>query len=463
MAGICLGVLMATIDFSIVNVSLPTLVAELETDFATIQWVVLAYVLIITSLMLGAARLGDMYGEKRLYTAGMLVFVGGSLLCGLAPGAGWLIGFRALQGLGAAFMQALGVAIITQIFPPTQRGRALGVLSAVVSVGLSLGPALGGVLIGFFGWRSVFLVNVPLGFLALAVVIRYVPPPEPKPEGQRFDPAGALVLCATLVCYALGMTLGQRWGFGHAGVQALLAAAAAGLGLFAAVERRAADPMVALGTFANPLLSLNLLMGFLVFACLGLQLVLPFHLELVAGLSVTQVGLMMMVVPLTMGLVAPWAGWLSDRWGPRGISLAGLLILAGGVWSMTSLSAETGMAGFVLRLAPIGMGVGFFQSPNANAVMGQAPPHRRGLTSGLFALSRTLGNTSGVPLGGALFSAQVAAVAGLAAIGRVTEAPPAALVAGVRAAFGVGFWLVVLAAVMAGAAWWLDRRRAARA
>jgi EmrB/QacA subfamily drug resistance transporter len=457
MAGICLGVLMATIDFSIVNVSLPTLVAELDTTFATIQWVVLAYVLIVTSLMLGAARLGDMFGEKRLYALGMLVFTAGSLLCGLAPGAGWLIGFRALQGLGAVFMQALGVAILTQIFPPTQRGRALGVLSAVVSVGLSLGPPLGGVLIGGFGWRAVFLVNVPLGFLALAVVIRHVPSSGPKPAGQRFDIAGAAVLCATLVCYALGMTLGQRWGFGHGAVQALLAGSAVGLTAFILVERRAAEPMLDLAIFGNPLLSLNLLMGFLIFTSLGLQLVLPFFLELVAGLSVSRVGLMMMVVPLTMGLVAPWAGWLSDRWGTRGISLAGALTVAAGTAAVSGLTAETGMLEFGLRLAPIGLGMGLFQSPNASAVMSQAPAGRTGLTSGLFALSRTLGHSSGVPLGGALFSAQVAAAAGAAGAARVTAAPPEALVSGVRWVYQCGFWVVATAACLALAAWWLSR------
>ena len=200
MAGIGSGVFMATLDISIVNISLPTMVDALHTSFATIQWVVLSYALVLTSMVLGAARLGDMFPKKRLYLAGLIIFTIGSLLCGLAPEVGWLIGFRALQGIGAVITQALGAAIITEIFPASERGKALGVIGGIVSVGLALGPAIGGILIGVVGWRSVFLVNVPIGVLGMFIVSRYVPQLPPSRLGQRFDILGAVIMLIALVC-----------------------------------------------------------------------------------------------------------------------------------------------------------------------------------------------------------------------------------------------------------------------
>jgi EmrB/QacA subfamily drug resistance transporter len=463
MLGVGLGVLMATIDVSIVNISLPTLVEQLGTDFPTVQWVVLGYTLVITSLMLAAARLGDILGSKRPYLAGLGLFTLGSLLCGLAPSAGWLIAFRGFQGLGAACMQALGVAIITTTFPASQRGRALGVVGGIVATGLALGPPLGGLLIGAWGWRSVFLVNLPLGALAWFLAVRQVPPTPPGKAGQHFDLAGACVLMASLVSYALGLTWGQLHGFGHAPALALLALAALSLAGFVALEWRLAEPMVDLTLFQDPLFSLNLLMGLLSFIQLGGIVVLPFFLELVQGYPTWQAGLLMMTVPVSMGLVSPWAGWLSDRYGSRGISLLGLLLLALGSYGVSTLYPGVSLAGYILRMAPVGLGMGLFQSPNNSAIMGRVPPQRVGVASGLLSLARTLGNTSGLPLMGAVFTHAVLAEAHLPARSAITQAPKEALAAGLRGTYRLATLLALLAAGLALWAWWLDRRQSARA
>ncbi|MEE8399016.1 MAG: MFS transporter, partial [Desulfobacterales bacterium] len=177
-----LGIFMGTLDMSSVNVSLPTLVEELGTDFATIQWVILGYVLVITSMMLGVARLGDIFLKKKLYNWGLVVFILGSTLCGLAPSVGWLIAFRVLQGTGAVVLQALGAAIIVEVFPPSERGRAMGIIGSIVSVGIASGPAIGGMIIGMVGWRWVFLIKLPIGLLTLLASIAYLPaiPPVRK-------------------------------------------------------------------------------------------------------------------------------------------------------------------------------------------------------------------------------------------------------------------------------------------
>ena len=459
--GIGLGVLMATIDASIVTVALPTLVEELHTDFATVQWVVISYVLVLTSLMIGVARLGDMLGRKRVYMGGLALFTLGSLLCGMSPTVGWLIGFRAVQGCGAVMTQALGAAIVALIFPASERGRAMGIIGGIVAVGLSLGPALGGMLIGWVGWRFIFLVNVPLGMLAGIMVGRFVPPDVSGSPDQKFDAVGALVLLATLACYAVGMTLGQKWGFGNQFVLILLAGAATGFAAFLMVEFLVVQPMINLGMFRNVLFSINLLMGLLVFISLAGTFILPFFLELVLGYRTEQVGLMMMVVPVTMGMVAPASGVLADRFGPRGITLMGLMLAAAGCLSISTLDSGVSPLGYILRLAPLGLGLGMFLSPNNSAILGEAPREHMGVASGLLSLSRTLGHTSGFPLMGALFSAYILAAAGLPPATSVADVPVEALEVGVAGVFRIASVIVSCSAILAALAFWIERKRRA--
>ncbi|NMC49150.1 MAG: MFS transporter, partial [Desulfovibrio sp.] len=283
MLGVNMMVLMATLDMSIVNVSLPTLATTLGADFATIQWVILSYVLVIACLLMLISRLGDMKGKKSIFARGLSIFTAASLLCGLAPSAPWLIAFRALQGVGAAMSQALGIAIVTEIAPPGRRGRAIGLVGATVSMGLALGPSLGGLLIDLAGWRFIFLVNVPLGLVALRIVARYMPALPPVHSGQRFDLPGAVIAAVTLGCYCLGMTMGQKTGFANMTTMCLLGLSLAGLAVFLQVERNAAEPMIDLSLFRDPLFSLNLLMSVLVFVSLSGGFIVPFFLQLAQG------------------------------------------------------------------------------------------------------------------------------------------------------------------------------------
>jgi EmrB/QacA subfamily drug resistance transporter len=458
MLGLGMGVFMATLDASIVNISLPTLAREFNTSFATVIWVALAYVLVLTSLMLSVARLGDMYDKKKLYLLGVALFTAASLLCGLAPGVGWLIAFRALQGIGAALTQALGVALVAETFPANERGRALGVIGSTVSVGIAVGPPVGGLLIGLAGWPSIFLVNVPVGLLTLLVVRAFVPSSTPR-EGQRFDMIGAGILFFTLSSYALGMTLGQQRGFGEPLTGGLLLAAVLGLAIFLFVESRRSEPMIDLRMFRNVLFSLNLLMGFLVFVVMAGAYVMPFFLELVIGLSTQQVGLLMMANPIAMGLIAPLAGLLADRFGPRGISLVGLVVIIAGCLTISTLDQNTTPLGFIARLLPFGIGMGLFQSPNNSAIIGSAPRERMGVASGLLSLARTLGQTTGMPLMGALFALLAISFANLPPGTDATTAPPAALVAGITGAYRIAAFIILAALGMAWVALGIDNRR----
>jgi EmrB/QacA subfamily drug resistance transporter len=449
MVGVGLGILMATLDISIVNISLPTLVKELNTDFVTIQWVAVGYVLVLTSLMLGAARMADIVGPKKVYLVGLTTFTLGSLLCGASPSVYWLIGFRVFQGLGAAMTQAVGMAIITAVFPPYERGRALGISGGIIAFGLAMGPAMGGLIIGLAGWRWVFLVNVPIGLLAGLVIWRHTPHLRTGQYGQRFDAIGAFLLLVTLLSLALAMTVGQRTGFTAPAVLGLLTATVVGLFLFVILETRVHQPMIDLTIFRDRLFSLNLVMGFLTFVMNGGILVLPFFLELVMGYSTQRAGLFMMAAPVSMGMVSPWAGTLSDKHGSRLISLIGLLVLVGGCLAVGTLDADVSGLGYLLRVAPIGIGMGLFQAPNNSAVMGRAPQNRLGVASGLLSLSRTLGTSTGLPLMGALFTTHVTVMSGLSTVTNLADLPHetiAAAVAGTyRTAALFGVVVVILA------------------
>ena len=456
------GVFVGTLDMSIVNVSLPTLVQDLDTTFSTIQWVILGYVLVVTSMMLGAARLGDIFVKKRLYAVGLTLFTLGSLLCGFSPTVEWLIAFRVLQGCGAVINQALGMAIIVEVFPASERGRALGLMGSIVSVGLAMGPAIGGIIVGLVGWRWIFWVNVPVCIFAIIVVLRCVPEFIPHESGQRFDAWGAFVLLVTLASYALAMTMGQNMGFGNGLVQVLLIAAGAGIVGFVVLERSVDQPMVDLGLFKNKLFSINLVMGLLTFVVLGGGVfILPFFLQLVLGYSPQHIGLLLMVVPATVGLVAPISGGLSDRYGPREISLVGLLVMAFGCFSISTFHAEMSAWGYIIRVIPLGLGIGIFQSPNNSAVMGGAPTERLGVASGLLALSRNLGQTTGIPFVASLFAAMSMASARVQSM-NITALPPKSLVAGLSDTYRVTGTIVLVAAGLAFFALYEERKKGAR-
>ena len=426
MAAVAMGIFLSTIDGSIVNVALPTLTRYFGADFATVQWVILAYLLAIATLMLSVGRLADMIGKKSLYTAGFIIFTASSMLCGLAPSIYWLIAFRVLQAIGAASILALGLAIITESFPASERGKALGISGAVVSVGIVIGPTLGGFIIDSFTWHWIFYVNLPVGIAGTLMAWRYVPNIKP-PGGQHFDIWGAITLFISLLSLLLALTLGQNIGFADRRILLLFASFVLFLVLFILIELRIDQPMIDLRLFRNSEFSISLVTGFITFVTVaGAIMLLPFYLENVLGYSTLEVGLLLAVVPLGLFISAPLSGSLSDRLGTRPITVVGLMVLLLGYYALSTLSADTDAIGFLLRFLPIGVGMGIFQSPNNSAIMGSAPSHRLGIVSGMLAFTRTLGQTTGIALLGALWAGRVIFYAGESLSGGATEASPAA-------------------------------------
>lgn len=446
MAAVGTGVFLATVDGSIINVSLPTLVRTLHTEFAVVQWVVLAYLLTITCTMAAIGRLADMVGKKTIYMLGFVIFTLGSALCGLAPTVNWLITFRVLQALGAAMTMALGAAIVTEAFPPEERGRAMGIIGAIVSIGIVTGPTLGGLILGVLSWRWIFYVNLPVGFIGILLAQRYVP--AFKPGGrQKFDVLGALSLCFSLLLLLLGLTLGQQQGFFQALIYFLMAGGMLLLAIFVVIEHRVAQPMIDPKLFSNSIFSTNLTIGVISFIALGgTVILLPFYLENILGFPSMKVGLLMGIIPVMLGITSPFSGTLSDRIGSRKITMVGLVLMLTGYLAASTLNQDTTALGYIFRVFTIGAGIGMFMSPNNSAIMGAASRTQLGIVSGMMAQSRTLGQTVGVAVIGAIWAGRTLFYAGSAdSTGGASLAPVQAQISGMHDAFYTAAFLIIVA------------------
>jgi EmrB/QacA subfamily drug resistance transporter len=443
LASLSLSMLLSSLGTSIANVGLPTLAQAFNASFQEVQWIVLAYLLAITTLIVSVGRLGDVTGRRRLLLAGIFLFTVASVLCGVAPTLGLLIAARAAQGLGAAIMMALTMAFVGETVPKAKTGSAMGLLGTMSAIGTALGPSLGGVLIAGLSWRAIFLVNVPLGLLALLLAHRYLPVDRQRPKTDRagFDNVGTLLLALMLAAYALAMTIG-RGSFGPLNM-ALLLAAIFGAGLFVLAEARAASPLIRLAMFRDPILSASLAMSALVSTVMMATLVVgPFYLSRALGLDAVLVGLVLSVGPLVAALTGVPAGRIADRFGAQRMTIVGLIGIAAGSFILSMMPAISGISGYIAPIVVITVGYALFQTANNTAVMTDIRPDQRGVISGLLNLSRNLGLITGASVMGAVFALASATT-------DVTMAPPEAIAAGMRITFAVAAILIVVALAIA--------------
>ncbi len=440
------GVFMSTIDGSIVNIALKTLQESFGAGLHEVEWVVLAYLLGITCLLPSMGRLGDMIGKRSVYVAGFVIFTISSALCGLAWSINALIGFRVLQAIGAAMIQGVSAALLVEAFPSSQRGQALGYIGTAVAAGILTGPILGGVLIGTVGWQAIFYVNIPIGIAAIALALHALPADRTR-AAQQFDLAGAGLLGIGLLLVLLALTEGQVWGFDDWRTLIALSAGGVLLAGFMWWEYRAAAPMIDLRLFRAPAFSFSLLAAFLIFLAGAFNfLLIPYYLQKALGFSPQTTGLTLIASPLVLSLVSPVSGRLSDRFGARWLGIIGLALTTAALLSMATLTTESTQMDVVLRLMLIGAGFGLFQSPNNSLIMGSVPRANLGVAGSLLAVMRTLGQTTGVAIAGAIWATRVVAAAGQQ-YEPVTAAPPFALVAGMHDAMLVAAFLSAIAIV----------------
>ncbi|MNF56712.1 Multidrug resistance protein stp [compost metagenome] len=448
LASLSLSMLLSSLGISIANVGLPTLAQAFGASFQDVQWVVIAYLLAITTLIVSVGRLGDLIGRRRLLLAGIFLFTLASALCAFAPSLELLIAARGLQGLGAAIMMALTLAFVGATVSKAKTGSAMGLLGTMSAIGTALGPSLGGVLIAGVGWPAIFLVSVPLGLLALLLAQRYLPADRQAAKAGRggFDPLGTLLLALTLAAYALAMTLGRGLDM------ALLLVAVVGGSLFVLVERRVASPLLRLAMFRDPLLSGSLAMNALVSTVMMATLVVgPFYLSRALGLDAARVGMVMSVGPMIAALSGVLAGRLVDRMGAPLMVTAGLIAMAVGAAALSVLPQMFGMAGYIAAIAVLTPAYQLFQAANNTAVMLDVEPEQRGVISGMLNLSRNLGLITGASAMGAVFVFA-------SATSDIATAHPLAVSSGMRITFVVALLLIAAALAIAFASRALARR-----
>ena len=427
LACLSLVMLLSSLGTSIANVGLPMLAQAFRATFQQVQWIVLAYLLAVTTLVVVVGRLGDLIGRRRLLLTGIAIFTTGSALCGAAPTLWLLIAARAVQGVGAAIMMTISVALVAAAVPKSKTGSAMGLLATMSAVGTVLGPALGGVLIASLGWHAIFLIKVPIGLVAWLLAYRFLPADPARLATTRggFDHAGTLLLALTLAAYALAMTTG-RGSFGAVNA-ALLLAAFTGAAFFVLVETKAVAPLMQLTLFRDPVLSTGFAMSVLVVTVMMATLVIgPFYLAGTLALDAAGVGLVMSSGPVVAVLAGMPAGRMADRFGSRRMIIAGLTVMAAGCILLAVLPVSFGVAGYVGALVAVTAGYAFFQAANNTAVMMNVQPDQRGVVSGLLNLSRNLGLVTGASVMGAIFAAT-----------------------GMQRTFGVGAVLIIVALVIA--------------
>lgn len=395
---------MATLDSSIVNIALPTIRRELNAG-DSVEWVVLSYLLTTTSTLLIMGKLSDWLGRRPMYITGFIIFVIGSLLCGLSWNSASLIGFRVVQGLGASMIFAIGPAIISDTFTPAERGQALGLMGAVVAAGSSTGPVAGGLLLGQFGWASIFFVNVPIGIIAIwraSVVL----PPSPKLPRQPFDLLGAGLFLVGVTTLLTGLDFGPEpdYGWSHPLVIGLLGTGVALLAGFFVWESRTPMPMLQLSLFRVRPYTSAILAAWLGFVAAGGNLfIIPFFLHQLLGFTPQMAGLVLLAGPLTLSIVAPIGGYLSSRVSTRWLASAGLVITAVGYFTFSFLRTDWVWQDVVWRSSLVSFGFALFQSPNSSSALNAAPLAQRGVASSMIAFMRNMGLVVGIAVSAAIW------------------------------------------------------------
>ncbi|NPV92121.1 MAG: MFS transporter [Firmicutes bacterium] len=408
LASVMVGSIMGPLDASIVYISLPTIAQEFNVPPDSVGWVSMAYLLIMGSFLLSFGRLGDMLGFKRIYLLGLAVFTLASAACSLAGSLPVLIAARAFQAVGAGLSLSMTTAIITNSFPPSERGRALGINGMLVAVGLAMGPSLGGFLVELSGWRSIFLVNLPIGLAAFILTLKILPAVRGV-SGSFFDWPGSLLGFGSLLTLLLFASQGQSAGW-SAGIWVMGFLAVALALWFIRWEARAPQPILDLELFGHRTFSAGNAASLMNFVTQYIIVFLtPFLLQQGLGLKPGTTGAYMTAFPLTVLVIAPLAGTLSDRLGQRGLAFIGSLCCTAAALGLVLFSFKVQPYQVSICLGLFGLGTGLFQSPNTSAVMSAVPKHRLGIASGVQATTRNVGMVFGIALGGAVFASRQAA------------------------------------------------------
>ncbi len=408
LGAVLIGAFMSALDASIVNIALPAVTVTYHSRLGVVEWVSLSYLLTLTLALPALGRLADMFGRKPLYNLGFVVFTVGSFFCGAAPGIVSLVLWRVVQATGAALLQSNSLALITQVFPERERGRAIGFQGAVQAAAMSLGPYLGGMLVKHLSCQAIFYVNVPIGIVGTLVAWLVLPAPAERKARISLDWAGGLTFSAALASLMLVLTqlTAKNWISQHTSL--LLFLAAASVVAFCLIERRAAEPFIKLSLFRERNFTIGNISGMFSYMALFAPLfMLPFYLEKVLKLDPEKAGTLLTPVPMALSAVALFSGYLSDKFGVRIFTTGGMVLTAVSLYTLTTLHSNSSVFDVVWRLALLGVSLGFFTPPNNRSVMCAAPEADLSVAGGLLNMMRSLGMMCGVAFAQFIYSREL--------------------------------------------------------
>jgi EmrB/QacA subfamily drug resistance transporter len=428
---VSLGFFMTLLDLTIVNIAIPNLITKLHASLDDVLWVINAYALVLAVLVITAGRLGDLIGPRVMFMGGVGVFTAASVACGLAPSPGWLIGFRAVQGLGAAMLMPQTLTIITNTFPPERRGAAFGVWGAVAGVATIAGPTLGGLLVTAFDWRWIFFVNLPIGLVVLALTPAIIPDVRPG-RRHRIDIPGVLLASAALVAICYGLVEGQKydWGTitGFISIPLILGLGVVLLLAFLLVQKLTQDkePLVPFAVFRDRNYSVvNWVSGVLAVGMMGIFIPLTIYLQSVLGFSALKAGLTIAPASVVSMFVAPVAGRMTDKIGGKFILMSGLLLFGAGMgWIALIVQPDSSWLVFLAPLIVAGLGMGCIFAPMVTVAMRNIDPRMAGAASGVLNTVRQVGLVIGTAAVGALLQNRLVSAMTAQAATRSAALPP---------------------------------------
>ncbi len=403
LAAMCFALFMIMLDNTVVNVALPSIQRSLHASTASLEWTVNAYTLSFAVLLVTGGRLGDLFGRRRVFLAGVVVFALSSGAIGFSPSDTWLVAWRAVQGMGSAMMMPATLSIITNAFPPAERGKAIGTWAGVSAMALAIGPVLGGFLVESVSWQSIFFLNLPVAVGAILVTLFAVRESRDQTVAQRVDVPGVLALTSGLAALVLALVEGNTWHWSSTREVALFVIAALALGAFALVERRQSAPMVDFGFFrSRTFLGANIVAFIVSFAMLAMFFFMALYMQNVLHYTPLQAGLRFLPSTLMIVLLAPAAGRLADSVGPRRLIVFGLLCVSGALFWQSHLTVSSGYGALLPGFMLMGIGMAFVMSPMSTAAMNSVEQTKAGVASGILSMNRMVGGTFGVAVLGAL-------------------------------------------------------------
>lgn len=385
---------------SAINIALPSIGSEFAADAILLSWIPTAYLLASAVFAVPFGRIADIHGMKKIFTYGIIVFTAATFLCGAAPSVTSLIAFRILQGIGSAMIFVTGLAIITSVYPPHERGKAIGINIASVYIGLSLGPVLGGILTQYLGWRSIFYAIIPLGLLVIALTALKVKGEWAECRGEKFDTAGSVIYGIALIMLMYGFSILPE----ESGI-ILLILGIVGIIAFALFELRVKNPVFEVRLFKNITFGFSSLAALINYSStFAVVFLLSLYLQYIKGLDPQFAGIVLVAQPAVMAITAPVAGRLSDRFSPGIIASIGMAITTISLFGFIFLNSNTSLEFIIMVLLVLGFGLGLFSSPNTNAIMGSVKKRFYGIASATVGTMRLIGQMLSMGVAMLIFS-----------------------------------------------------------